>query len=208
MLLTRRGPRRKRAAPLTHQRPFEAPLSLGAPRRGNVRVRGRACDGGGSFDSSMRAFNLPSRNAGFVEQGYDWKTIVMIPRYYGGSAAWGHAANIRAAEVPTDCKVKARTADREFDGAEYVRNGPPDPVLALLKSMLSTIGLVVGARRELSCSAKQFVSDCAEKGSISPERFGCCHGEDQAQVMLALASIAIAAVCFMGVWFKITVVEA
>ena len=29
------------------------------------------------------------------------------------------------------------------------------------------------------------MSDCAEKGSISPERFGCCHGKDQARVMIA-----------------------
>ena len=77
----------------------------------------------------------------------------------------------------------------------------------LLRSIPLAIGLVVGAGGR-SRSFKQFVSDCAEKGSISPERFGCCHGEDQAQVMLALASIAIAAVCFMGVWFKIPVVEA
>jgi len=48
-----------------------------------------------------------------------------------------------------------------------------------------TIGLVVGARGELSRSVKQFVSDCAEKGSINPERFGCCQGQDQARDMIA-----------------------
>ena len=47
------------------------------------------------------------------------------------------------------------------------------------------IGLVVGARGELSRSVKQFVSDCAEKGSISPKRSGCCHGQDQARDMIA-----------------------
>ena len=56
---------------------------------------------------------------------------------------------------------------------EYVRNGPLGPVLALLRSMPPTTGLVVGARRELTCSLKKFVFDCAEQGSISPERFGC-----------------------------------
>ena len=61
-------------------------------------------------------------NVGFVDQGYDyWKTIGMTPKYYGSSVARGHAANIRAAEVPTDCEVKARKADREFNGVEYVR---------------------------------------------------------------------------------------
>ena len=45
--------------------------------------------------------------------------------------------------------------------------------------------VVVGAQRELSRSAKQFVADCAEKGPISPERLGCCHGEDHARAMIA-----------------------
>ena len=35
---------------------------------------------------------------------------------------------------------------------------------------------------KLSRSAKQFVSDCAEKGSISPERFGCCHGQTRGMI--------------------------
>ena len=59
------------------------------------------------------------------------------------------------------------------------------PVLTLLRSMPPTTGLVVGTRGELSRSVKQFVSDCAEKGSISPGRFGCCHGQDQARGMIA-----------------------
>ena len=108
----------------------------------------------------------------------------MTPKYYCGSVARGHAADIRAAEVPTDYEVKARKADREFSGVEYVRNGPPGPVHTLLRSMPPTIGLVVGERWELSRSVKHFVSDCAKKGSISPKRFGCCHGQDQARVSI------------------------
>ena len=61
-----------------------------------------------------------------------------------------------------DFEVKARKANREFSSAEYVRIGPPGPVLTLLRSMPPTTGLVVGARGELSCSAKQFESDCAK----------------------------------------------
>jgi len=57
-------------------------------------------------------------------------------------------------EVPTDYEVKTRKADREFSGAEYVRNGPPGPVLALLRSLPLTTGLVVGARGGLSRSAQ------------------------------------------------------
>ena len=47
-----------------------------------------------------------------------------------------------------------RRADRELSGVEYVWNGPPCPVLALLRSMSSTTGLVVGAQGELSRSVK------------------------------------------------------
>jgi len=43
-------------------------------------------------------------------------------------------------------ETNAHKADREFNGAEFVRNGPPGPVLTLLRSMPPTIGLVVRAR--------------------------------------------------------------
>jgi len=72
----------------------------------------------------------------------------MTPKYNGGSVARGHAADIWATEVPINYEVKVRKADREFNGVEYVRNGPPDPVLTLLRSMPPTTGLVVGTRGE------------------------------------------------------------
>ena len=53
------------------------------------------------------------------------------------------------------------------------------------RSMPPRTGLVVGAPGELLRNVKQFVSDCAEKGSISLGRFGCCRGEDQARGMIA-----------------------
>ena len=72
-------------------------------------------------------------------------------------------------------------------------------MLALLRSMPPAIGLVVGARGKLSRSVKQFVSDCAEKGSISPELFGC-HREDQARGMTAnFMNRAFGWVCLRGV---------
>ena len=54
----------------------------------------------------------------------------------------------------------------------------------LLRSIPLAIGLVVGAGGR-SRSFKQFVSECAEKGSISTESIGCCHGEDQTRIMIA-----------------------
>jgi len=97
----------------------------------------------------------------------------------------GCAADIQAADVSKDYEAKDRKTDREFSGVEFVRNGPPGSVLTFFRSMPPTTGLVVGARGELSRSVKQFTSDCAEKGSINPERLGCCHGQDQARVKIA-----------------------
>ena len=98
-----------------------------------------------STSSSGRPGAQPSEpDVGFVDQGYYWKAIVMAPRYYGRR---GCAINIRA---PMEHEAKARKADCEFNDAEHVRNGPPDPVLALLRSVPSTTDLVVGARGGLS----------------------------------------------------------
>ena len=65
------------------------------------------------FDLFIRAFSLSSRNFGFVDQGYDWKTIGMTSLYYSGFGAWGHAADIRAAEVPTDCTLCSNLGEIE-----------------------------------------------------------------------------------------------
>ena len=43
--------------------------------------------GGIIFDLFFQAFSLPSRNVGFVDQEYDWKTIGMTPKYYRGTVA-------------------------------------------------------------------------------------------------------------------------
>ena len=72
-----------------------------------------------------------------------------------------------------------------FGDSLSVHLGPPVPLLASLRSMPPAIDLVAGARGELSRSVKQFASDCAEKGPISPKRFGCCHGQNQARGMIA-----------------------
>jgi len=56
--------------------------------------------GGIIFDLFIRAFNIPSRNVGFVDQGYDWKTIGMTSKYDDGAP--GCAADIRAAAPVVD----------------------------------------------------------------------------------------------------------
>jgi len=144
---------------------FSSPSTRKGAKRGTPRsTKPRSSTAVASPSTSSSGILTFRAGIGFVYQGHDWKTIDMTPRYYGGFVARGYAADIRATEVPADYKAKARKADRDFNGVGYVRNGPPGPVLALLRSMPPTIDLAVGARGELSRSVKQFVPDCAEKG--------------------------------------------
>ena len=63
-------------------------------------------------------------------------------------------------------------------------------VLALLRPLFSTTGLVIGARG-LSRSVENFVSDCAEKGSIIPERFGLSRGRPGPRYDRALGRVSL-----------------
>ena len=92
---------------------------------------------------------------------------------------------IRAAEVPADYETKARKVDAKYNDWPYQRGGPPGPVLALLHSLPPVTGLGVGFAGEFSREVGQFISAVAEKGAVVPERFGCCHGSDQARGVIA-----------------------
>jgi len=58
-------------------------------------------------------------------------------------------------------------------------------VLTLLRSLPPVTGLGVGFAGEFSREVGQFISAVAERGSVVPERFGCCHGSDQAHGVIA-----------------------
>ena len=55
----------------------------------------------------------------------------------------------------------------------------------VLRSLPPVTGLGVGFAGEFSREVKQFISAVAEKGAVVPERFGCCHGPDQARGVIA-----------------------
>jgi len=97
----------------------------------------------------------------------------------------GREADTRAAEVPADYETKARKVDAEYNGWPYQRGGPPGPVLTLLRFLPPVTGLGVGFAGEFSREVGQFISAVAEKGAVVPERFGYCHGSDQARGMIA-----------------------
>jgi hypothetical protein len=150
---------------------------------GDQRKAAKSHRGGIIFDLFIRGFHLPSGEVGFVDRGYDWKTIGMLGPYYDW--AIGRATDKRAAEVPVEYEANARRVDAAYNGVPVVRGGPPGPVLAMLRAMPPVTGLVVGAFGEFSRDVGQFVSDIAEKASLNPERFGCCHGPDQARGVVA-----------------------
>ena len=75
--------------------------------------------------------------------------------------------------------------DAEYNGWPYQRGGPPGPVLTLLRSLPPVTSLGFGFAGEFSREVGQFISAVAVKGELVPERFGCCHGSDQARGVIA-----------------------
>jgi hypothetical protein len=114
-----------------------------------------------------------------VDVLYDVKGIGRSPYYYG-PARLESAPDIRAAKVPGEYEKKALATDRAFNG-----QGVPGPVLLRLRAYPPVVGLAVGAYGEWSKTMDRFISDVAAKGSEIPERFGCCHGPEHAQGVIA-----------------------
>ena len=84
----------------------------------------------------------------------------------------------------------------EYNGWPYQRGGPPGPVLTLLHSLPPVTGLGVGFAgefsREVGSSSRQlqrgvlsFIARASVGRTVVPERFGCCHGSDQARGVIA-----------------------
>ena len=85
-----------------------------------------------------------------------------------------HPGSRGAGELRTRPRPARRTANLKCR-VRAERTSWPRANLAEVFTSLSGLG------GGLSRSVKQFASDCAEKGSISLGRFGCCHGQDQAR---------------------------
>ena len=112
---------------------------------------------------------------------YDWKTIGRIPKFYGPNLV-ARAPDIRAASVPAEYEALARGVDLTYNGVPGDRVGD---VLDLLRSLPTVTALAVGALGEWSREVGQFIRDLGVKGSANPERFGCCHGPEQARGVIS-----------------------
>ena len=98
------------------------------------------------------------------------------------SGASPNGDNALAAAVPASYRARAAGADLQYNG---VAAGEQGPVGAQLASMPEVLCISVGALGEVNRTTASFLSKLAEVGSDNPERFGCCHGKQQAKGVIA-----------------------
>jgi hypothetical protein len=143
------------------------------------------------YRTRMRAF-AHSRNAGqsrggvvpdlFVtldQQMIDVKTTGFKPEVYHAELS---CVDQKAATVPVPYRARAAGADLQYNG---IAPGELGPVGALLASMPEVLCISVGALGEVNRTTASFLSKLADLGSDNPERFGCCHGKQQALGVVA-----------------------
>ena len=113
------------------------------------------------------------------KQMYDVKTTGFKQDAYIGRRS---AVDEKAATVPAQYRQRARMADAAY-------NNTPEGVIGPIEAMLATMPQVecfsVGAFGEVNRAVATFLNALADKGSDVPERFGCCHGKEQAKGVIA-----------------------
>ena len=149
--------------------------AVAARARDHYLQRLRRERGGGNFRGGV----VPDLYAPTVRQMYDVKTTGFKPECYIGRRS---AVDEKAAAVPAQYRARAQAADAEY-------NDTPRGVVGPLETMLATMPQVecfsVGAFAETNRAVATFISILVDKGSDVPERFGCCHGKEQARGVVA-----------------------
>jgi hypothetical protein len=124
--------------------------------------------------------NFPS------EDGALPRTRIYEVKTFGHTAHYGNAGpspvSRRDAKIPGEYEAKARAADVKYC---HTARGTDGPVLLRLRALAPVNGLVVGANGEWSRGVDSFIADAARVASANPERFGCCHGPEQARGVIA-----------------------
>jgi hypothetical protein len=92
------------------------------------------------------------------------------------------AVDEKAATVPAQYRQRARAADATYNNTP---RGAIGPIEAMLAAMPQVECLSVGAFGEVNKAVATLLSTLADKGSDTPERFGCCHGKEQAKGVVA-----------------------
>ena len=159
------------------------------------RMTGNRGRGGIVPDLTVRNFpavdgNLPRTRL------YEVKTMGHRPELYGVRSSLGDPVTRRDAQIPSEYENLARAAD-----VEYCRTpvGADGPLLHRLRELAPVNGLVVGANGEWSRGVDDFIKDISQAACSNPERFGCCHGEEQARgVIAAMAKDRLGRVALRG----------
>ena len=115
------------------------------------------------------------------EQIFDVKTIGHLGAY--GRKFHVPPADQRARTVPTEYRALAVAASRKWCDTAVGDVGPFETFLATLPPV---IGLGFGAYSEWSSEVDKLIGQMAELGGQHPERFGCCHGSQQARGPVAM----------------------
>jgi hypothetical protein len=90
--------------------------------------------------------------------------------------------NAKEATVPGQYRTRAAAADFTYNDTPP---GAVGPVAALLATMPEVSCFSVGALGETNRATSSFLARLADLGSNNPERFGCCHGKEQARGVVA-----------------------
>jgi hypothetical protein len=115
---------------------------------------------------------------------------------YAVRSGLGDPVTRREAEIAGEYERLARDADAKYCGTPVGADGP---LLFRLRQLAPVIGLVVGANGEWSRGVDTFITDISKVASSNPERFGCCHGEEQARgVIAAMAKDRLGRVALRG----------
>ena len=142
------------------------------------------------YRGNLRAFvqTRHSRFAGGVvpdlyepltRQMHDVKTTGFRPEFYEAGLS---NVNAKEATVPASYRKRAEAADSAFNDTPP---GTVGPIAALMATMPEVSCFSVGALGETNRATASFLARLADLGSENPERFGCCHGKEQARGVVA-----------------------
>ena len=129
--------------------------------------------------------NFVSRNAVDVAEyggkpksfDFDVKGCGFLEHLYSPRAGRGVPMQRRADSVRKEWTRKAAEADRVWNN---VPKGGDGPIQRRLRSRPGIKGLAFGFFGEWSREVDDFIAEVARNGGSTPERFGCCHGVEQA----------------------------
>ena len=108
---------------------------------------------------------------------FDVKGCGFLEHLYSPRAGRGVPMQRRADSVRKEWTRKAAEADRVWNN---VPKGVDGPIQRRFRSRPGIKGLAFGFFGEWSREVDDFIAEVAKNGGSTPERFGCCHGVEQA----------------------------